>query len=512
MNTNSITTPWRPTHLIPWALFFISFFIRISLISLGPYHLDCLELALRAQRSFEIGELITPWGGGYPLVVISAIIFQQATKLLGNTDPVLAVNLMSVTISSASIIIFYQVALRLFSPTAAIFASIIYAFTPIYLGVSTYGSTHPIAVFFLLVGILYTLIFQETLRWRHLVLAAVSWGGLGSAREQDLILMIPPIAMLFFYSPGLKSTGLFNQTKISWRFTRFIIASGLSLLTVILFHLPILLRKDHNGYFAQLNSFINVGMTQNFQGFLSPFLKLPLAHLEFNFTYLGLLLAMLGAFYCWKKSKTLFIFLLLWIICPLSFYGNIQTTAPRFLNIFIPAICLWLGSGLEKINQFKAPVRHLAIALFGLQIYLSLMSIYPTLHFRHQHSSLIDYAHWVGERTEENAFIIGQDHNSFFEYYAHRQVLVRPANSIHINPEAIEDFRNIIINKLSLGHSIYIISPALYNYDPQKEFQEMMFVNFNIVPLDTKTVEHWYFGEIYLGTHQFTLYKVEIRT
>ena len=144
-------------YLIPLLLFFISFLLRLSLISKGPYHLDSLNLTLLAEKTLETGSLQSQFGPGYPLTVILAALFIFVSRIFSQNDPILAVNFMSVVFSSLCIPVFYAITDKLFGRLTAFLSAIMFSLSPIFLGVSVFGKSHTPSLFCLLVGLFYLL-------------------------------------------------------------------------------------------------------------------------------------------------------------------------------------------------------------------------------------------------------------------------------------------------------------------------------------------------------------------
>ncbi len=87
--------------LFPPLLFVLCFLLRFSLISKGPFELDCLSLALKSEQFITTGKLQYLSGAGYPLAVLLGAFFIKITNLLSIRDSVFAVNFMSVCFGSA---------------------------------------------------------------------------------------------------------------------------------------------------------------------------------------------------------------------------------------------------------------------------------------------------------------------------------------------------------------------------------------------------------------------------
>ena len=173
----------KPTSLlIPLALFLVSFLLRLFLTSKGSYHLDCLNLAILAERSLDTGSLQSQFGPGYPVAVLLSAFFIFVSRIFSQNDPVIAVNLMSVVSSALCIPALYVIAEKLFGRLPAFLSAVIFSVTPIFLSISIYGKSHAPSLFFLLTGICFLLSFLETREKKTLVISSIFIGLMGASR------------------------------------------------------------------------------------------------------------------------------------------------------------------------------------------------------------------------------------------------------------------------------------------------------------------------------------------
>src|SRR6185503_945183 len=154
-----------------------------------PYSVDSLSLALAAQKTFESGQLHYHYGSGYPLTIAMGAFLLWLIRPWLQADPVLILNFLSVTLSSLCVPIFYLITRRLLDNVSALFASILFCLSPIFLGVSVYGTSHIPAIFFQLLGFLVFLKWEETGRRRAFLLSAACFGLVAAARLQEFVLV-----------------------------------------------------------------------------------------------------------------------------------------------------------------------------------------------------------------------------------------------------------------------------------------------------------------------------------
>ena len=180
--------PLNKLFSIPLLLFLFSLLLRLNLISLGPYHVDCLNLIIQANATLETGQLHNLFGFGYPLTVLLGSFFIWACQLFNIYDPVFAVNLMSVVLSSLAVLINYFFVSELFDKRTALISSLLLTVFPNFLGLSIYGTSHIPAILFLELGFWMLSLYKKFPQKIFLYLSALSLGLVGAARLQDLIL------------------------------------------------------------------------------------------------------------------------------------------------------------------------------------------------------------------------------------------------------------------------------------------------------------------------------------
>ena len=477
---------------MPLALFIFSFLIRLSLISVGPYHLDCLELAVRGRSLLESGQFNPLFGFGYPLALILSALFQGIARMFSFHDPVMAVNYMSVVFSSLSVLIFYFIGCRLFSRLAALCAALFLSVNPIFMGVSVYGISHPIALFFFLSSVLYLLRYQETAKIQNLYLSGVCFGLLGATRLQDMILLSLPVSFLYFAGTKIPEAAWESRKQNGWRrLRRFLLAALLAVGVALFLHLPIWLQVKSHDYTQQLALFFQVGLKENFRGIFSPSLWAVLKDFELSFSILGLLVALLGYLCLALERPRVFFFLFLWFLVPTLFYGNLFSSVSRFFVIVVPSLCLAMGFILARIIRLKTPYWQTGVIAFCVIIDLTFNYIYPILLFRHERSLLAEFAGWVASKTEPDARVIAIDINPFIEYYGHRQTLLRPASEFHLGDQSLLEFRRQLDMLLAQGVPVYITATGFLAYDPKKEFSQFFLKHYGLRVIGVRLAEEW---------------------
>ena len=512
MASSYISSKPQTNYIIPLFLFIFSVLLRLSLISKGPYHIDCLNLALQAQETLKTHQLHYLFGLGYPLTVFLGSIFIAIARIFSIDDPVFAVNLMSVFFSSLCVVANFFFAQKLFNTLTALTSSLLLNVLPSFLGISVYGTSHTPCLFFLLIGLYFLICYLQDRQSRNLFLASLALGFMGANRPQDLILMGIPISSLFFLRTDADEKNSAEKNSIDLPIRRWLVFWMITFFIVVLFHLPFLTGPTHTSYTAQFAEFCHQAFGPNFRGILSPSLLCSLVFLNFNLFPLGLILAVGGFYQLWKESTRNFIFLALWFAMPLLFYGNLHSTAPRFLIISTIPLIWALGYLLSSF--WKSPTtifKKVPVILFLLLEFFMFSNIYPVLAFRHEYDSIPEFARWIAKISEAKALIIAGDEGFFIEYYAHRTLLYRPANAFDIKDSELINFKQKLDRILSSGIPVYIDANGLYSYDAGQKFSSLIKKNYNLTFLGKHLIEEWYLGEIFADIQWQGLFKITLK-
>lgn len=496
------------SYLIPFILFILSLALRASLISKGPYHVDCLDLAIQSEATLKTFRLHYLFGSGYPMTVILGAFFVSLFKFLGIHDPVIAVNAMSVVFGALCILALYLVSQKLLNERVAFFSAIMFSVMPSFLGVSVYGKNHAPGLFFLLMGIYLLLCYHENKKIFFLFLSSLSIGLLGAIRLQDMLLMIPALSFLHFQDPSAKTTSpSIDQNKQPWKnififwFMAFIIVVGL--------HLPFLLKKGESYYQTQLFQFGYIGLIKNYLGINWKMLLWSLYLTETNFTFAGLLLAIFALWLLLSRFPKIFFFLLLWFIIPFFFYANLRTTVERFLIITYLPLVISQGYLFEQLLSLSKRIKYLTLVLFIAITLLLLRDIYPILHFRHRHDLITAYAKWVQTKTEPNAVIVTGEEGVLIQHYARRKTIPH-LFSIYdpITKVQLIQYKKQLDDYLHQGVPLYITATGLYADNPDRVFPRFLIKHYQIIFVGSQPFQYWHRGETFHEVNDVDLFRI----
>jgi len=495
------------SQIAPLTLFLSSFLLRLSLIYKGPFHVDCLRLSQNAELTLSTLKIHYQFGTGYPLTVIIGSIFVFFARAFGVDDPVIAVNFMSVLFSSACILIFYYIVKRSFDPITAVISSILLSIDPIFMEISLYGKSHAPAIFFLLLGTLLMIHFKERPSSRLLALSGISLGFMGACRLQDLVLMFIPLSFFIFFNknsqPENKRINLVSGLKT------LLFLWAISFSIIFFFHLPLLMTSASDGYSVQLSQFFSAGLFDNFDLSSSVHMRKALTFIYKSTNTLGIFLALFGLIYAFGKKANLYIFLLLWFLTPLLFYGNIYTISSRFLSLIIPALVIVQSYILGRVSRLNVAAKLVVVFFIFFIGIMPFMEIYPQLKFHNQNRLLPEYSQWLSSVIEDNAVVVATDESAFYVHFGKIKTTNRPLNIDPVRTKDMHMFKAKIDDYLDNNIPVYFTTLSLYSYDPDMLFLDFVLKNYKLRYVDKKISEIWHKGVFFNNPGNNVLYRVE---
>ncbi len=493
---------------IPLGLLGLSFCLRFLLISKGPYHIDCLKLIMTAEEFLKTGHLGMQSGLGFPLTVMLSAAFIRGVRLLGMSDPVFAVNLMSVVTSSVSVLMLYWWVKNLLDTQTALLSSLLFAVSPIFWGLSVYGKSHAPCLLFLLLGLFFLERAARGGSQKFLAISAVCFGFMGATRIIDLVLLSIPLS--FFLLNRYAVSGVKEKNVPAKRGKTLCLFWCTAAAVTVAFYIPMLFTGE---WASQKSLFLNdvrIGLWENFLGLASPRLSRALEFLNTNTTPVGLLLAVFGLVTLAFKKKALAAFLFLWLIFPFFFYGNLRmTVTSRYFVILLPPLYIAIGYALTRLTSGHKIKTFLGLVLFIMLWIYAFRYMYPTLKVRHHNAILPAYVQWVAKTAGQDATIICADESSFFKYYTDMNVISRPLRIGSYSQETLEAFGEKIDALLQQKTPLYIHGGSLYAYNKDNQFYNFIYDRYKLRYLGSHFYEDWHLGAMELQVHPFDLYRIE---
>jgi hypothetical protein len=485
-------------------LFLVSLLFRLSLITKGPYHMDCLDLVIRAEETLKTGVLQFMYGSGYPVHVISASLGLLIGKIFKSTDPFFIVNFISVVYSSLTVPFIFGIG-RIISKNTigGIFAALIFTFNPLVLSESLYGTSHAPAIFFLAASVYNLLVFIEQGTKKRLVIAALLFGLLGATRLQDMTFMMVPIGFLWLYLFLSKNN---NRSILSHALLFF----AVSILAASLFYLPYLIFQ-REAYLSQWQRFKFDSLWVNDWWFYyDSIFKIQEFMLQ-AVSPLCISLSLVGFWYLWLRDKINFGLLMLWIIFPCVAYIFFSTTVMRFIILPATALMISAGYGLAYLYNLKSYLRIGTVICCIILITASLLPYVNLFYLRHSKDILPSYARWTSRITGPDAVVIAHDDKRFFSYFGKLEILHRPANFFYIPDEKLHTFKAELDKLLDREKPVYITLVGLLAYDPDKKFSEFFLSNYAIEEVGSALYDDWHLGGMYNRIFYLPLLKVTKR-
>ncbi len=492
--------------LVPFLIFLCSLSLRLSLISKGPYNVDTLNLVIQAEKTLETHRLHYLFGSGYPLTVLLAAFFMFFVNLFLPSDPVFAVNLMSVVLSSISVLFLFYIVQELFGFTEAIFSSVMFSLCPVFFGLSVYGKSHTPSLFFLLLSLCFLIQHFKSGRAGPLCRAGIFFGAMGAARFQDMILLLLAFCFLLLFYPGSQEC----SHVVSWKKRFYSLGVFLFFMAgiVVLFHVPLFLQKSGQ-YSNNLTRFLRVGLKDSFLGAGPSSLIIAGHHLSYTLTFPGVIIACAGLVKIFQRKKAISIFLVLWIAVPLLFYGNHRFIInPRFLVVLLPPLIIGQSYILAYWARKNSFVRGCVYVFFCVILFACFSRIYPNVKFRHETELLPDFVRWVEQKTEADSRIIVADEALFFTYYTKQKILRRPTHNIKLSPEELMRFKKTVDNFIESGVPVYATSASIFAYDRDEHFSSFFLENYDGVLIGQHYYEDWHLGSLNSQVYFFDLYRV----
>ncbi len=484
------------SYFFPWSLFLLSFILRLSFLSKGPYHLDCLGITITAVQNIQEGKFNLYHGLGYPLYSLLTTIFVFLGQRLSLPEPVLAVNFMNVFFGALCVFPFYFLSSKLFNPGTAFFATGLLTFSPINLVTSTYGNSHIASLFFLLVSASFLLKYLEDSSHFSLLLSGLSLGCSASIRLQDTVLIVLPLGLLLWSQSSQVSPGK-NLSKAK-AFVLWTASAG----GVIIFFYTLFLWQSQTVAHSSFQ-FLRSNISYLFSGFTPKGIHITSLCLIANFSLGGLLVAAVGAGLIRKQDRKKFFFLMSWAIVPFLFACSLILVTHRYLSTMIIPVLIMQGYALARFFWSTSKgFRFAAIAAFTLLCTSSFWRCYPALVLRHHNAVSPDYGAWIGLHTEPNAVIITGDDYLFIQHYGRREILphiVTDHDSCLRYPNRKQEllaYKNHLEDLMNRGIPVYATFLGLHADNKEEYFYKFIREFYNLDFVGTAYLDLWHRGDL----------------
>ena len=497
-------TETKKNLLITLALFSLSFALRLSLISKGVYHNDCLCLVMQSLETVRTHTIHYLHGHGHPLTAIMGALSVKLMPLFACDDPVLAVNMMSVVLSSLTVPIIYLFAKKLFDQPTGFLSAVLFSLNPIFLSISVYGNSHTIVILFVSLGVYFLISHLKNRKNIHVWGAAIFFGLAAAARIQDLLIIAVPLSVLYFL--GLdKDTGKDPQDPPAKKVRIYFAALILIMFIAAMFYWPVLNSQKAES----VDGFMRRIIFSTYGYRIEPFFTYGFGYLLTSSSYIGIGTALAGLLGMARKRPKTACSLLLWFAFPFCVFSMMNVVTPRYFSIaMIPwSICQAYILNI-LLKQPKPWFRYTAIGVFLLNCSVMMYAIATPLMFRHQYALTDDFGRWIARITPPSAEIISMDEFLFVQYYGQRTLLGRPIFQYDDSLKELKAFKEKLDEKLDSRVPVYITTFGLVTYDVSQTFINFMNNNYTLVPVGTHWVEDWHPGELEDMIIECVLYRV----
>jgi len=474
------------------ALFFLSLIMGLLLINEGLFHYDAVKLAQAVEKTYATARLEPATVGRYGAVILSAIVYFPFFLFKQNAD--FAVRLTTVifyALSVAMLFIFIKELTR--DSLQAIFASLLFCFTPFYFMPNTYGKEHGMAMFFLLLS--FYLVYKGGVKKSAWFLGASGLAFIFSLTIRESILIVVPLLFLLYLRPEISLRPLKIRIPQDCFSPRLFLSFILPLILGFCFIFFIYFKSS---LYRAL--FMRDTASTYFIGLFSRSLMAALRDLSLTMPILLFLFFIFGVVRFKRQgSNFLVTFFLVWLMS-IFYFANTNTYCARYLDIVIVPIyffAAYILAGLYKKDKI------IALSIMVYFILSMVIFMYPMLEFRHGYNGEKQFALYVKEKTESNALIIAMDDAPFIEYYAKRQNMVHSVDGI----KEAQKFINDVEVRLKENLPVYLIESG-FSYDAKGIFKKAIGENFNLAIIGEKLAEDYHRPEMGFQIYNQKLFKI----
>lgn len=486
---------------IPVTLFIGNLLLRLSLISKGPYHLDCVTMAYQAELTLKTGSLHYLHSHGFPFSAMIAASSAWLAQAFTAYDAVAAVNGMSVFVSALCVPLFFIITKKLVDPTTAVISSLLFSVSPIFLSLSVFGNTHVLSLFLCVFSLLIVLQVKTRLRAGGLLAAGITLGLWGAARLQDFITLLPAVLVLFHLPlspqepPPEKSPGLRIKAVLTIAF-----------IIIGLFYLPLTAKTPGTG----LRSFWDFEIFSRLDLLSVRYLLLSLIYSADNFLPLGLVLIALGHVIIYRVNKPLIPFLTAWYAVPFLVFSRLDIVMPRFFLCALPALYILAGTALASLyRQPKGYFKTMTVLITILLAWLCFYRVYPVLDYRHRYALLPDYVRWLNDHAAPGAVMIPGDEGDFLRYYKGPGLLRLPLKiRAPYSAADLDFFKQKIDQAIANGRDVYINYITLSAHNPRGQLTDFLKKNYSLLCIGEKLYEDWHRGAMYQFIYPVAVYRI----
>ena len=481
---------YRKELVIILFLFLFSFLLRLAFINDGLFHHDSVQLAKAVQKTIDTGKVHSAVGGREGFVIVNSLLFPFLKNILRTQSNDFILNLITVLFSSLSIIFVYLFTKELLeNKAAAFFSSIMFSLAPVFLSVTTYVKSHGMAVFFAICSGYLLIKGIKTNKVYYKLGFGFLFGFSLFVRITNAFYLIPFLILYFFSVKIIDKKFEFYKGPLY--------DLGLYLFPLVIMVI-LLVFVEYPTIVAQISANkIPINLQEIFRQLLLSFI-----YLLKSITWLGFLLVLMCFLVFLKKKEYAKIgFYLAWIVIPFLYFGSLKTTSPRFLiPILLPLIMLMSLAIIYIWKEYPDLSKILLITVLMIMV----LSIYPIIKLRHEFSSPKEYALFIKNNTEDNAFIIARDDVIFLQHYTQRATIGHPLKLFeqqkgYMLASVIDSLNNK--TPVYVGTKMLTLAGNILN--------RTLHPNFDLEYIDSIYVEDYHHSSVTLNLNKEELFRIK---
>lgn len=536
---------------IAGGLFLIALLLRFHLLNAGLWYTDAVIAAQSAEATYNTGVLHYMHGVGYPGNVITITLLYALFKLVGNASSAeFATLFSSLFFASLTVGLIYLLVKKMLNSTfAAISASLVLNMLPVYLSTSTFGMSHQMAGFFIVLAFYLAMHASEYQDIKLKILASASLGWASAIRLESLQML--PLVLLFYWinRPPFSLSTKEGYIKFKLRQNRDDLIKDLACFIIpglIMLLLPYTPMVKENGVKPLWDAF----EYNRWLGFWVPGLtSMVIDWVSISMTTLGWILLFAGLIALFGRDKYIFLVVLVW--CAYFFVlANTLTVEDRHTIPALIGFTLAIGFGLEWVYNRIHKIVGIAVLLLLLGMMFN--TIYPILSYRSGFCGPKSFAYTLKDIVEKNSVVIAIDESPHLQYYGKLNTIGHPIDG---DEAKIKENMDEIGGYLNNGTSVYLVSSAfaydtpgglsynpdsgqlydaktkkIYNnlvYNPSSKsitdttsgvnislygvWQVELFSNFVVTPIKTVENEDWHKKSVMFGKYGEAVFKISKR-
>lgn len=457
----------------------LSMTLRLELLSKGPYHSDCLWLAIQSQNIVKTGHMQYLQSSGLPLTALAGAAFVGLTGAAGDLDrAVFAVNLMAAVFGALSVIPFFFFMRRFSDEVTAAVSVLLVTVNPFLVGLSTFGNSHAPAFFFLTIALWAAAGYRRDGRRRDLVWTGIGLGLMGAARVQDLVVMAPTLLLMTCRPPRGKSVRGPLDWLIPWAIAALIVVSA---------YIPKFAVGRAGG--EGVGAFVYGNLLAYWDPLPLSGYGVMLRRLMETFSWPEWAAMLAGVMILFRQGRYRELSVLaVWAVTPMLVFGQLAFFVFRFLIVTVAALLILEAVAVGALWRRNRWWGAAGAALLMITVITHALPYYKIYHHRHRQALLVDFFRWVGIVTEPQAYVYERDHIAWINAYAQRRFVGVDRS----NAEGVARFRQRIDSLLAGGHPVYITKYGLMDRDDI--LRRELIKHYRLEWVGSRMIEDWHLG------------------